>query len=526
MLALATVLAAACGSNSGGQSGGALPTLSYAGATGMVDDVGTAMRVSPTMLASNGAALTACGVKPGSANASAFPGTLSVDASTCVISGTPTAPLPATQFTLMATNSAGTSADATVTLTIHAGWLKQMGVAFQYSLATGVAVDASGNSYVAGYTTGGMYRNTQTGIDDCFIAKYDATGTLTWLKQLGVASKTSFATGVAVDASGNSYVAGFTNGGLDGNPQIGNQDYFIAKYDATGTLIWLKQLGVASKTSFAKGVAVDASGNSYVAGFTTGGLDGNTQTGIDDFFIARYDATGTLTWLKQLGVASQTSYAQGVAVDASGNSYVAGYTAGGLDGNRQIGNQDYFIAKYDATGTLTWLKQLGVASQTSYAQGVAVDASGNSYVAGYTAGGLDGNPQIGNQDYFIAKYDATGTLTWLKQLGVASQTSYAQGVAVDASRNSYVAGYTAGGLDGNTQTGIDDYFIAKYDATGTITWLKQLGVASKTSYAQGVAVDASGNSYVAGSTNGGLDGYTHTAIDDYFIANYNSSGDR
>ena len=176
MLALATVLAAACGSNSGGGGGGALPTLSYAGATGMVDDVGTAMRVSPTTLASNGAALTACGVKPGSANASAFPGTLSVDASTCVISGTPTAPLPATQFTLVATNSAGTSADATVTLTIHAGWLKQMGVAFQYSLATGVAVDASGNSYVAGSTNGGQDGYTHTAIDDYFIANYNSSG--------------------------------------------------------------------------------------------------------------------------------------------------------------------------------------------------------------------------------------------------------------------------------------------------------------------------------------------------------------
>ena len=142
----------------------------------MVDDVGTAMRVSPTTLASNGAALTACGVKPGSANASAFPGTLSVDASTCVISGTPTAPLPATQFTLVATNSAGTSADATVTLTIHAGWLKQMGVAFQYSLATGVAVDASGNSYVAGSTNGGQDGYTHTAIDDYFIANYNSSG--------------------------------------------------------------------------------------------------------------------------------------------------------------------------------------------------------------------------------------------------------------------------------------------------------------------------------------------------------------
>jgi hypothetical protein len=158
---------------------------------------------------------------------------------------------------------------------------------------------------------------------------------------------------------------------------------------------------------------VDAPGNSFVVGWTTGGLIGNTQTGIDDYFIANYDSSGTLTWLKQLGVASAYSVAQAVTVDASGNGFVAGWTRGGLDGNTQTAADDYFIAKYDSSGTLIWLKQLGVALEDSVANGVAVDASGNSFVAGYTSAGLDGNPPLPADyfyDYFLANYSSTGTL--------------------------------------------------------------------------------------------------------------------
>ena len=100
------------------------------------------------------------------------------------------------------------------------------------------------------------------------------------------------------------------------------------------------------------GVAADKSGNSYVAGSTSGGLNGNTQTGAVDFFIAKYDTSGTVTWLKQQGVAGDNDLnAYAIAVDPSGNSYVAGETNVGVDGNTQVGLVDYSIANYNSSGT-------------------------------------------------------------------------------------------------------------------------------------------------------------------------------
>jgi hypothetical protein len=95
-----------------------LPVLSFTGATGVTGVVGMAMQVSPTTLTANDSPITACATKP---STPALPSGLSVDAATCVISGTPTASSPATAYTIVATNAAGDSPDATVTLTIGAG---------------------------------------------------------------------------------------------------------------------------------------------------------------------------------------------------------------------------------------------------------------------------------------------------------------------------------------------------------------------------------------------------------------------
>jgi len=157
---------------------------------------------------------------------------------------------------------------------------------------------------------------------------------------------------------------------------------------------------------YANGVATDSSGNVYVTGDTYGGLDGNTNAGYNDLFVVKYNSSGTKQWTKQLGTSS-TDLANGVATDSSGNVYVTGYTYGGLDGNTNAGEYDLFVVKYNSSGTKQWTKQLGTYGH-ELAYGVATDSSGNVYVAGYTYGGLDGNTSAGNRDLFVVKYNSDG----------------------------------------------------------------------------------------------------------------------
>ncbi|MFL5814740.1 MAG: SBBP repeat-containing protein [Bdellovibrionia bacterium] len=404
-------------------------------------------------------------------------------------------------------------------------WTRQLGVASQSTYGLGVAADSSGNVFVTGYTDGGLDGNTLTGTTDFFVTKYDSAGTKQWTRQLGVASQDTEGNGVATDSSGNVFVSGYTGGGLDGNALTGTTDFFVTKYDSTGAKLWTRQLGVASKTTTGNGVATDSSGNVYVAGETNGGLDGNTLTGTSDFFITKYNSAGTKQWTRQRGSFGPTTLSNAVAAaDASGNLYIAGTTDSGLDGNTLNGTQDFFVTKYDSSGAKQWTRQLGVASKSTQGNGVATDSSGNVFVTGSTDGGLDGNTLTGAGDFFVTKYNSSGTKQWTRQLGVASKSTQGNRVATDSSGNVFVAGYTYGGLDGNTLTGLSDFFVTKYNSAGTKQWTRQLGVASKSTFAFGVATDSSGNVFVAGFGTGGLDGNTLTGTNDFFVTKYDSTG--
>jgi len=166
-------------------------------------------------------------------------------------------------------------------------------------------------------------------------------------KQLGTSSYAN-ATGVATDSSGNVYVAGGTYGGLDGNTSAGYNDLFVVKYLDNGTKQWTKQLGTSS-TDLANGVATDSSGNVYVTVVTYGGMDGNTSAGNGDLFVVKYNSSVTKQWTNQLGTSSN-DFASGVATDSSGNVYVTGGTSGGLDGNTNAGRNDLFVVKYNSDG--------------------------------------------------------------------------------------------------------------------------------------------------------------------------------
>ena len=348
---------------------------------------------------------------------------------------------------------------------------------------TNVSVVCAVNTYTVGGTVSGLTGTVvlqDNGADDLSIS---SNGTFTFATK--IADGAGYNVTVKTQPSGQNCTASSNTGTIAG-ANVTNVSVVCVSW--TGT----KQLGVSGGTTLAYGVAVDSSGNVYVAGWTDRGLDGNTLTGTMDFFVTTYDSAGNKVRTRQLGVSGKDTRASGVAVDSLGNVYVAGWTTGGLDGNTLTGTEDFFVTMYDSAGNKVRTRQLGVSGEDTEAYGVAVDSLGNVYVAGFTNGELDGNTLTGTDDFFVTMYDSSGNKVRTKQLGVSGKITEAYGVAVDSSGNVYVAGYTTGDLDGNTLTGTEDFFVTMYDSAGNKVRTKQLGVSGEITEACGVAVDSSG----------------------------------
>jgi uncharacterized delta-60 repeat protein len=329
---------------------------------------------------------------------------------------------------------------------------------------TRVAVDASGNIYVTGSTL-----SFGAGWEDVLVLKYSPAGVLVWQKTWG-GTDSEWGEGIAVDVSGNIYVTGPTysfGAGMD--------DTFLLKYSSAGALLWQKTWG-GTGADRGNGVAVDASGNIYVAGYT-----GSFGAGVDDVLLLKYSPAGALLWQKTWG-GTDSDDAFSVAVDASGNIYVTGRTR-----SFGAGSWDVLLLKYSPAGALLWQKTWG-GTDSDDGQRCAVDASGNIYVTGGTR-----SFGAGMDDAFLLKYSPAGALLWQKTWG-GTDMDYGWSVAVDVSGNICVAGSTA-----SFDAGLDDVLVLKYSSAGALLWQKTWG---GTDYdnGNGVAVDASGNICVTGET--------------------------
>jgi hypothetical protein len=265
-----------------------------------------------------------------------------------------------------------------------------------------------------------------------------------------------------------------------GDPFSGGTDFFLAKFGPSGNLLFTRQFGtLADDRGFA--VAVDGVGNVYVAGSTGGDLDGpeigsDPLVGGTDFFLAKFDPSGNLLFSRQFGTLAADE-ARGVAVDGVGTVYVTGSTGGDLDGpgigDPLVGSSDVFLATFDPSGSLLFTRQFGTLVDDR-AFTVAVDGAGRDYVPGTTYGDLDGpgigDPLVGGTDFFLAKCDASGSLLFTRQLGTPTDDS-AFGVAVArlaVGGNVFVTGETLGGLDGNLSVGDFDLSLSKFDPFGIL----------------------------------------------------------
>jgi hypothetical protein len=374
-----------------------------------------------------------------------------------------------------------------------------------------VAVDTSGNVYVVGSsfaTWGSPVRPFAGGQTDAFVAKLNSSGVLQWNTFLGSAmSNADWGKAIAVDTSGNIYVAGSSgySWGSPINPWVGVygfSDVFIAKLNGNGSLQWNTFLG-STDNEQALGIALDTSGNIYVVGdsYATWGSPINPYVGDRDAFVAKLNNNGILQWNTFLG-SSVSDRGLAMAVDTSGNSYVTGYSLAtwGSPVRAYGGHEDAYVAKLNNGGILQWNTFLGSSSSDEEGLAVAADTNGNVYVAGLGSAtwGSPIRPPTSNWDVIVAKLNGNGVLQWNTFLG-GTNADAGEGIAVDTSGNIYVAGHSSAtwGSPVNPYVSGNDAFAAKLNNSGILQWNTFLG-GSSDDLCYSISLDTSGNAYMAG----------------------------
>jgi hypothetical protein len=444
-----------------------------------------------------------------------------------------------------------------LTVSVHAEmpsfrWASRAG-GTGHDYGTGIAVDNEGCTYICGYFRGQEarfedYALAGKGEADIFLAKYDRTGKLVWIRQAG-GSADDYARAVAIDAEGNSYITGsFQSPTVDfgGETAKRNSDseIYVAKFDPNGKPLWVRQAGGGSGGGGSgNGISIGADGYVYVCGNFNGDIEFGDLTlknsGFSDIFVARYDSNGELDWVRQIGGPGD-DVASAITVDAQGNSYVVGGFEDRVRFSRNItlgsaGLMDSFIAKLDNTGRTVWAQRSG-GPNTDIAYAVSLDPQGNVLVSGGFNGtesfasdmrlhaafrsrsgtktGMfsgKGLKSVGGSDVFIAKYDLRGKLTWVRTFGGnklgCPEAGY--GMAVDASGHAHMTGTFAGKVEFGNNTlysmGIGDVFVTELDREGRVIWARQAGATfSEPIAGHGLAVDRGGNTYIIGYFRGNV----------------------
>jgi len=365
-----------------------------------------------------------------------------------------------------------------------------------------IASDGNNNTYTAGYFTSNLsmdgFNLASSGLADVFIVKTNSIGNIQWMKKAGGANIDK-ALSVDADASGNFVVTGFFYASADFDSQIitssGQQDIFIAKYDSSGTLLWVRKAGGAGG-DIGNGVAFDHSGNIIVTGefsgsCTFGSVVLTSLNGSIDVFTAKYNSNGNLLWAKK-GSGIYTDRGTDVSTDTNGNIYVAGSFSDTIVFDNVHNNTMHnalFLIKYNSAGVEQWFRWLGSVSINAIG-GIAVgnnrinltgDFSGTLYLFGST-----GNPTLSGthlNNIFIIRYNLQGNLIWTHADGSESEVT-ADAITAKNNGEVLVAGnfkcrlsdFSASyGTGIFCSMGFWDTYIAGYDNSGNRQWAKHFG---------------------------------------------------
>jgi len=379
--------------------------------------------------------------------------------------------------------------------------------------AHAIAVDAGGSAYITGYTQSNNFpivngfQKGRGGGQDAYFLKLNASGTAIDYSTFLGGSQDDRGFALALDAGNNAYITGTTGSAnfpllnpFQSSNAGGFADAFVTKIGPAGNIIYSTFVGGVGNDN-PLGIAVDGNGAAYVTGWTTSvnfplanpfqARFGGTVTpiGPDDVFVFKLNPAGRALEYSTYVGGTASDEGTRIAVDSAGSAYVTGFSSSvnfpvqrpyqaTLNG---LTSTDAFVLKLAPDGaSLVYSTYFGGFQQES-GSGIAVDSAGAVYITGFTTSfDLPTANQIqaslgGDRDAFVAKFDPGGNVLVFSTFLGASAADGGVSLALDASRNIYVAGFTnspdfpiAGAFQPGYNPG-QDAFVSKLNAEDIVS---------------------------------------------------------
>jgi len=426
-----------------------------------------------------------------------------------------------------------------------------------------VAVDSSGNVYAAGSQGGSGNYIYDTDISaKAVLVKYNSNGETQWVRTVSKGNDNSGFYSVAVDSSGNVYVAGYQRGsdnfiygtgvfakGTNKNTNNSNgYNVVLVKYNSNGEAQWARTVSEGNNDSVFNSVAVDSSDNVFAVGYQKGSGTytygkGVSAKGTNNMFfdgdrfsdrnavLVKYNSNGEAQWVRTIIDRNYGSVFKTVVVDSTSNVYAAG-----LESYRKyMITYNAVLVKYNFNGEVQWTVRGESGSDFNE---VAVDSSCSVYAVGYQERNREyiygtGVSAKGTYDYdpgwqcgfvpgynvVLVKYNSNGEAQWARSVSEGSKDSEFYSMAVDSSDNVYAVGYQGGSGTYTYGKGVsakktynmffyrDMFFdrnavLVKYNSNGEAQLARTVSEGNDESVFNSVAVDSSGNIYAAGYQKG------------------------
>jgi hypothetical protein len=305
--------------------------------------------------------------------------------------------------------------------------------------ALAITIDASNNVYITGYT----YESGTT--EQSFTTvSYSASGGQRWVQPFQGEGINPDAIGNAVTVDNTFYYVYAT-----GWRKIdGNIDMFTVKFHPDGDTLWTREYdGPYGGSDKGEAIAVDGSGNVYVAGFSGDSLG-------DHIALIKYNSSGTQQWVGRY----DASMLKGIAIDDVDNIYITGtvYTA--------PTHYDFVTIKYNPSGDTAWTRIYNSAGNNyDVPEAIAIDDNNDIYVAGRTSVQIDSISNV-----LVVKYNSLGTFQWQSEFDSPSQgEDRAVDVAASRFNGVYITGRSSGFGSSN------DILLIRYNTDGDTVWVRR-----------------------------------------------------